>query len=153
MAEVESLLDRYAIDPLDNPWEALALLAARILEAERIMSDRIGDLSEADVKSAEVAAWERYLQLASRVVTDASKLDLDERKFKLSQIQVQAVLNAITSSLDTLGGLLADTIPPPHGDTARQIVRDQYPAILATALRQHGTQPTHNNTKGKAIGP
>lgn len=139
MAETEAFLDKYDIDPLDNPWEALALLATRILEAERIMAERIGNLTEADVGSPEVAAWERYLQLASKIVTDASKLDLDERKLHLNQAQASLVLRAVSTSLGDLTQALLAQLPTSTHQHIERTIKTDFPRILATHLRGRDT--------------
>lgn len=113
-AEIRNALAFESLDGVSNPVEILSELAARALATERALSARVNELAADDrlryraagagteQLRAEVGLWERWHKQAASLVETLAKLNLDERRVRLTEAQgnlVAEVLRAIFARL------------------------------------------------------
>lgn len=96
-AEAVELVHRYDLEPLTDPWNALAELGAEILAVHHTLSTRI-DTATDTMAGPTVAAWERALDRAAKFLLDFSKLELDDKRFMVSKIQTNQLAAAFQTS-------------------------------------------------------
>jgi len=96
-AEAVELVHRYNLEPLTDPWNALAELGAEILAVHHTLSARIDTASDT-MAGPTVAAWERALDRAAKFLLDFSKLELDDKRFMVSKIQTNQLAAGFQAS-------------------------------------------------------
>lgn len=106
-------LSRRGFAPVENPLEALALIAGEILAVKDIFRERVAQLREeawryGDAKGgeqlrAEISLYERALDRSAKVLADIARLKIDDRLTAITEQQGQtlaAILTAVLNQLD-----------------------------------------------------
>lgn len=115
MAEIA----RLDVQPVGDPLNQLAILAAQVLAWRDSMAGKVNELTSLRYESyndtgsseqlrAEVALWERALDRCERVLTAMARLNIDERLAKISEHQAQRIEQALRLALTDLGLDLED---------------------------------------------
>lgn len=111
-AEARILFDKIAPDviPVDNPLEAYAQFAGRVMAWLALMDSLLDDLDAPRYRGAtaeqvrgEVQLFERAMGLANTVLGTYAKLNIDERLARVTEKQADVVLSAIDAMLSHLG--------------------------------------------------
>lgn len=98
--------------PVDNPLEALQLLAGRALALENQIGDLVNGLDDkirytdehdAEQLRAEVAVLERAMDRAGKILVDIAKLNIEERLAKVTEVQAQMAQDALAAALRDMG--------------------------------------------------
>lgn len=98
------------VQPVGDPLNQLAILAAQVLAWRDSMAGKVNELTSLRYESyndtgsseqlrAEVALWERALDRCERVLTAMARLNIDERLAKISERQIGIMEAAIRATL------------------------------------------------------
>lgn len=111
-AEVAESIKDVVVDPIANPLDALAELAADAVAWKQHLANIVGDLKAAyrftDDKGAEhldarVALFERAMDRCQKYLTDWVRLGFEERKAQLDDARAALVRVAVLGILASLG--------------------------------------------------
>lgn len=100
------------IEPVDNPLEAYAAFAGRVMAWMGLMDSLLDDLRTVGYESerngeqihAAVQLYERSMDRANTVLSSYARLNIDERLAKLTEVQSKAVMRAIEAVINHYGG-------------------------------------------------
>jgi hypothetical protein len=114
------------IAPVENPLEAYAELAGRVLAWMQLMDSLLGDLKEVSSKSEwsgeqvrpVIELYERSMDRANIVLGSYARLRIDERLAEITEKQKLTVIRAIEAGLDEAG--LSDEA---RADARRRVAR------------------------------
>lgn len=109
-ADAEAILARQGLAPVADPYDALSRLANEMLALKSAWASRVNALSSIRVESEmgfetaklEIGAYERALGMAARVLEVLAKLNLDERRVRITEAigeQVTAAIREILAGL------------------------------------------------------
>lgn len=137
---------RYDLEPLTDPWTALAELAAEGVAVHAVLSERLGDLTDGQLEGPKLQAWTESFDRLRKMLTDMSKLDLDGARVTITAMQVDDTLRAIEGFLTELQERITAQLTTPQNnkltevwDTARN--RLQWHLLHP---QQHGTVDVQN---------
>lgn len=111
-AEARRKLYQHDARPVDNPLEALQLLAGRALALENQIGDLVNGLDDkirytdehdAEQLRAEVTVLERAMDRAGKILVDIAKLNIEERLARVTEIQAQMAMDALTAAMGEMG--------------------------------------------------
>ena len=118
--EARKAVARLDLEPVGDPLNQLAVLAAQVLAWRDSMAEQVNNLTSLRYESyndqggsseqlrAEVALWERALDRCERVLTAMARLNIDERLARISEQQAQRIEQALRLALTDLGLGLED---------------------------------------------
>ena len=109
--QAAQLLYKYDADPVTDTLGALQRLAGRALELERVIGEKVNDLSSLRYETetggeqlrAEVAVLERAMDRAARLLVDIAKLGIEERLAKVTEAQAELAQKAFGFTLSEMG--------------------------------------------------
>lgn len=111
--EVRELFGKIAPEaiPVDNPLQAYATFAGRVMAWLDLMDDKLSELKDSVERDAfggeqiraTVVLYERAMDRANTVLASYARLGIDERLAKLSELQSKTVLRAIEAVIQQLG--------------------------------------------------
>lgn len=98
------------VQPVTDPLNQLAILAAQVLAWRDSMAEKVneltslryesyGDAGSSEQLRAEVSLWERALDRCERVLTAMARLNIDERLARISERQIEVMEAAIRATL------------------------------------------------------
>lgn len=111
-SEARRKLYQHDARPVDNPLEALQLLAGRALALENQIGDLVNGLDDkirytdehdAEQLRAEVAVLERAMDRAGKILVDIAKLNIEERLARVTEAQAQMAMDALTAAMGEMG--------------------------------------------------
>lgn len=111
-AEARRLFDKIAPDvvPVDNPLEAYAQFAGRVMAWLALMDALLGDLDSPRYKGVtaeqirgEVLLFERAMDRANTVLSSYARLNIDERLVRVNEQQSALVVAAVEAGLAAIG--------------------------------------------------
>lgn len=111
-SEARRRLYRHDAHPVDNPLEALQLLAGRALALEAEIGEIVNGLAEAiryegehsgEQLRAEVAVLERAMDRCGKILVDIAKLNIEERLARVTEKQAQMAMDALSSAMGEMG--------------------------------------------------
>lgn len=133
-------LSREGVLPVENPLEALRLLAGEVLQVKEFLGRRVEVLEELRYRGVggeqlrgELSAYERALDRSVRVLSEIARLNIDERLVQIDRTLAALVEQLIQSTLQVVGFL-----PPLEGDGDRDLVRQVFAHVLKTASPVEG---------------
>jgi hypothetical protein len=91
---------KYGFAPVDSPIDELARLAGEAVEMRAFLLRRI---TSGEVSGAETGAYERWLDRCTTILSSMARLNIEERRFQLSQRQAAIVVAAMTRFVELLG--------------------------------------------------
>lgn len=102
-----NLADKRGLRPVENPLEALSLLAAEILTVKDYLDGQVEKLTTTDIEAGDdltrvrglISMWERATDRAAKVLVDLVRLDIDGRLASIEQAKVDIVVRAIDATL------------------------------------------------------
>ncbi len=98
------------VQPIDNPLEALALLAGQAVAWKDAMAARVNELMEirfvnddtSEQLRSEVQLWERALDRCEKVLVSMARLNIDERLAQIDERSAEIVTKAVLATLKDL---------------------------------------------------
>ena len=76
-------------DIIDNPYDAVLTVLSHLVAREAELNRRLGEIGEGDIDTPALVAWQRVATETAKAGMDLCKLDLDERRVRLSALQVE----------------------------------------------------------------
>ena len=76
-------------DTIDNPYDAVLTVLSHLVAREAELNRRLGEIGEGDIDTPALVAWQRVATETAKAGMDLCKLDLDERRVRLSALQVE----------------------------------------------------------------
>ncbi|MDU8998201.1 hypothetical protein [Streptomyces mirabilis] len=131
LVEVEArrLFEKVApeIAPVDNPLEAYALFAGRVMAWLELMGRLLDDLESPRYRGAtaeqirgEVVLYERAMDRANAVLGTYAKLNIDERLTRISEQQADILVSVLRAGLNA-AGVTPQQRELAHAEIARQL--------------------------------
>lgn len=111
-AEARELFGQLApdVEPIDNPLEAYAMFAGRVMAWMELMDSLLDDLRSPRYKGTtaeqirgEVLLYERSMDRANTVLSAYARLNIDERLARVTEKQIEQVNGALTAALADAG--------------------------------------------------
>jgi hypothetical protein len=119
-AECQALLGEYDVGPVDQPVEELCRLAGQVVGWKNLLADRVATLRAEDSRRAdrfgeelraELGLLERGMDRCAKVLTDLSKLGLEERRTRIREAELDLygqLVEAAVVDLCARHGVLVD---------------------------------------------
>jgi hypothetical protein len=110
--EARKLLYKYDARPVDNPLQALQMLAGRALALEHAIGEAVNSLEgairytdehDAEQLRAEVAVLERAMDRCGKILVDIAKLNIEERLARVTEKQAQMAMDALSAAMGEMG--------------------------------------------------
>ena len=103
------MLERENLIPVEDPLLQLQLLAAEVVRWKELLGDKVEELEswtfddahEHEDVRAVLAAYERSLEHAHRVLVDMARLGIDERLARITEKQAETLIRVIEAVLDS----------------------------------------------------
>ena len=76
-------------DTIDNPYDAVLTVLSHLVAREAELNARLGDITEGEMDTPALVAWQKVATETAKAGMDLCKLDLDERRVRLSALQVE----------------------------------------------------------------
>ena len=111
-SEARRRLYQHDARPVDNPLEALQLLAGRALALENQIGGLVNELEDqirytdehdAEQLRAEVAGLERAMDRCGKILVDIAKLNIEERLARVTEKQAQMAMDALAAAMGEMG--------------------------------------------------
>lgn len=104
-------LARLEVDPVDDPLTVLSMLAGQALAFKDALAERVNtlqsiryeDMRGSEQLRSEVALFERAMDRCERFCSSMAKLNIDERRARVEEKQVELVKHALASALADMG--------------------------------------------------
>lgn len=156
LAESRALrvLDREGVEPVTDPVDALARLAAEAVGLKDLLGQRVAELSDdgwvsrtklgAEQASAWLSAYERAVERTGKLLVDLARLGLDERAVRLSEAQGRMIAQVLSAALDACG--LSDRAD------VRAALADQL-RLVASDHTLTTPGPTGRHSSREPVGP
>lgn len=109
-------LARLEVNPVDDPLTVLSTLAGQALAFKDALAERVNTLQSIRYEDArgseqlrsEVALFERAMDRCERFCSGMAKLNIDERRARVEEKQIELVKHALASALADMGLGLAE---------------------------------------------
>jgi len=113
--ELRELATKLAAPPVDNPLEALSILAGEVTAWKNFLAEKLRELNtlrysgeHAEQIRGEVILYERALDRTVSVLTAIARLNVDERLAAIGERQAAMLEGALDAALDALGVSVED---------------------------------------------
>lgn len=142
-AQATKIVQKYAseLESLSNPFEALAQLAAFVMEKQKVLTQRVGDYRAADLNGPVAQAEERNLALCHKILVDMSRIDLDALRVKVTEGQQNQLRDLWLQAEALWVRELKSALPPDTHPTIDELTRTEFPRITRQVFSIAGNQP------------
>lgn len=137
-AELEAKLRDWGYDPVDDPTAVLADLAGMARAMVDWWATRLATLDPEDYRytddkgaeqlRSEVALHERAMDRAAKFATEIAKLDIDERRVRVAEVQTALLAQALDRALRVRAAGLTPTQISVVGDALHEALAELEPA-------------------------
>jgi hypothetical protein len=109
MGKISKFLAANAVEPVENPLEALKELAGEIVAVKNWLRDQVEELShesavQGDQISSIMQLYSNFIDKSDRTLTNIAKLNIDERLSRISQVQAQVMVLVFAEALNKVMG-------------------------------------------------
>jgi hypothetical protein len=109
--DVDKILGKLDITPIDDPLTELSKLAGEVTAWKNIIAERVAFLKDVSYEGektgeqikGEVIVFERALDRCNTVLVGMARLNIDDRLARISEMQAQLVADALAAVLGEMG--------------------------------------------------